>query len=170
MTRILITGGDHTGKDSLARALIAGNPALIYTGASSRKIADLIAAWQDGRDLDEWWSRRRDHREDWIAAFDALRKTRRPGIFATALYEQGESIVTGLRFTAELIDLLNSPVAPHIILWCRYANRHQIGPDALTLDLTAQLAALQSIPVVVVWSETRVEYLLNLIANLGDQS
>lgn len=166
--RILITGGDHTGKDSLARALLAGNPELVYTGASSRQIADLIEEWRDGRDMEEWWRRRRDHREEWITAFDGLRKTRRPGIFATHLYEQGESIVTGLRFTSELIDLLNSSVFPHIILWCRYANRHQTGPDALTLDLTAQLAALHSIPVVVVWSEIRITHILNLISHLGD--
>ena len=167
MTRILITGGDHTGKDSLAQALCGQNSDLVYTAASSRQIATLVEEWQDGRDLHEWWLQRRHHRQEWIAAFDTLRHTRRPGIFATYLFEQGESIVTGLRFTSELIDLLNSAVAPHIILWCRYANRPHIGNDILTLDLTAQLAALQDIPVLVVWSDVHIQTLTGLIQHLS---
>lgn len=152
--RILITGGDHTGKDSLAHALVRENPSLRYSMASSRKFAGLIEEWQDGRDLDDWWQRRRDHRDEWIRAFDELRQRRRPSIFATHLFETGESIVTGIRFTSELIDLLTTRWKPDIILWCRYSQRIQTGPDALTLDLVTQLTSITNTPVMTVWSES----------------
>lgn len=165
--RILITGGDHTGKDTLARALVEESRGeLVYSRPSSRCFAELIPEWQDGRDLDEWWQHRRDHREEWIVAFDQLRRTSRPAVFATALYEQGESIVTGLRFTSELIDLLTSEWKPDVVIWCRYAKRHQEGPDALTLDLVMQLGSITFVPVLGVWSHTIAPQLWQLLRSV----
>lgn len=166
--RILITGGDHTGKDSLARAMVEQRPSLVYTRASSLRFAELVEEWQDGRHLESWWAERRRHRQEWIAAFDHLRQTRRPAIFATYLFDSGESIVTGLRYTSELIDLLTTTVAPHLIIWCRYSQRVQSGPDALTLDLTTQLAATRSIPVLTVWSETQAPMINRILTVLED--
>ena len=165
--RILITGGDHTGKDTLARALVAANASLRYTSSSSLLVASLVEEWQDGRDIQAWWNERRQHRQEWIDAFDVLRQTRRPAIFATHLFGQGESIVTGIRFTSELIDLLTTDLAPHIILWCRYSNRRQPGPGALTLDLTSQLAAISNVPVMAVWSETQAPMICRILAALA---
>ena len=164
--RILITGGDHTGKDSLAHALVREHPSLNYTAASSLLVASLVEDWQDGRDIKKWWDARRNHRQEWIDAFDVLRQTHRPAIFAAYLFKRGESIVTGIRFTSELIDLLTTDVAPHIILWCRYANRCQSGPGALTLDLTTQLAAISNVPVLTVWSDTQAPVISRILKAL----
>ena len=164
--RILITGGDHTGKDSLAHALVRENSSLKYTSASSLLVASLVEEWKDGRDIKAWWDIRRDHRQEWIDAFDVLRQTHRPAIFATYLFTQGESIVTGIRFTSELIDLLTTNLKPHIILWCRYAHRCQSGPGALTLDLTTQLAAISNVPVMTVWSETQAPVICRILKAL----
>ena len=164
--RILITGGDHTGKDSLARALVEENPSLIYTRSSSLIAAELVEEWDDGRDLAAWWAERRQNRAEWIAAFDELRQRHRPAIFATHLFTRGESIVTGLRFTSELIDLLTTDLAPHIILWCRYSNRCHPGPGALTLDLTSQLAAISSVPVLAVWAESQAPMIHRILKTL----
>ena len=160
--RILITGGDHVGKDSLARALTRVYPAYNYHVSSSRLFADSIDAWKDGRDLDKWWVERRNHREEWIEQFDLLRSRYRPAIFATSLFADGASIVTGLRFTSELIDLLTSEYRPDIILWCRYTQQEP-GPDILTLDLATQLGAIANVPVLVVWSDQQAPLIHTLI-------
>ena len=165
--RILITGGDHTGKDSLARDLVlASKGTLIYTQASSFQVATLVPEWQDGRDLRDWWERRREHRQEWIDRFNDLRRTHRPAIFATHLFHQGESIVTGLRFTSELIDFMTTDLTLDAILWCRYSRRTQGGHDALTLDLTAQLAAIGNVPVFVVWSNTQAPFIWRLLEKI----
>ena len=165
--RILITGGDHTGKDTLAKALVKESKGeLVYSQASSRLFANWIPEWQDGRDLETWWKKRRDHRQEWIDAFDSLRRSRRPAIFATTLFDKGESIVTGLRFTSELIDLLTSECKPDVIIWCRYATRRQEGPDALTLDLTMQLGSITFVPVLGVWSHTIAPQLWQLLRSV----
>ena len=167
--RILITGGDHTGKDSLATSLVrVSQGQLVYSEASSLKFAELVPAWNDGRDIVEWWEHRREHRKEWIREFDRLRKVRRPAIFATHLFSIGESIVTGIRFTSELIDLLTTDLRPHVIIWCRYSDRHQGGLDALTLNLTTQLASTRGIPVLHVWGPESADRVWNLIRHLEE--
>ena len=167
--RILITGGDHTGKDSLAAALVeASDGALTYRKSSSRLVANLVPEWQDGRCLDDWWADRRKHRQEWIDAFDNLRRTYRPSIFAAYLYEMNESIVTGLQFTSELIDLLTTDLRPHVIIWCRYSDRKQDGPDALTLDLTTQLASMRGVPVLHVWGPEFADRVWSIVKHLED--
>ena len=159
--KILITGGDHTGKDSLARAL-AQQLRLRYTEPSSLRFARIAWPHREGGHR-AWWEQRRENRGAWIQRFNELRGEHGAAVFATTLFAQGEDIVTGLRYMSELIGLCQSAVAPDVIIWCRYAVRDQPGTDALNIDTVTQIATVNGIPVLHAWGPESVPAMLTLL-------
>lgn len=155
--RILILGSNHAGKDSMAAALIvASKGKLRYDQSSSYQLAKLVPEWREKRDLEDWWSRRRHHRQVWIDAFDRLRAHHGDDICAQYLFGYcKQNIVTGIRYARELSALLLTDNKPTTVIWCRFAARYQLDVDydLLDLDQISRLCASHKIPLFATWGE-----------------
>jgi len=68
---IYVLGENGSGKSQIAAAITAmkGSPRWYST---SRVLSEYVSAWSE-KDLDEWWSQRRDNRAEWVEEFARLR-------------------------------------------------------------------------------------------------
>lgn len=146
MTRLLIIGPDGCGKDTLAR-LVRDNSTLRYPEPTSLTWAREIPEWQDGRDIEDWWNRRREHRDEWVDA--AARLLYRGGWTALAqLVFRRADIYTGLRTAEELVALTQAELVTGVI-WCYNSGlRHLHGID-MTPEQSADITLESGAPWIV---------------------
>lgn len=136
MLRIVILGPDGCGKDTLARILTDLSP-LRYPEPTSLTWARYIPEWQDGRDIVDWWMKRRQHRDEWIDA--ANRLMARQGVTAIADRVFGVAdIYTGLRHQDELSAVLQR-CTPNMVVWCWNPSLKTHYGTSLTPELSADM-------------------------------
>ena len=140
--RLLIMGPDGCGKDTLAR-LIRDMTGLRYPEPTSLTWARHVMDWNDGRDIEEWWSKRRDHREEWIDA--ALRMQYPDPTRLIDIAFQVADIYTGLRNEDELCAALQA-YSFRGVLWCwNQALTHTHGMS-MSIEVATFLTQVHNVP------------------------
>ena len=133
MTRLLIIGPDGCGKDTLARQ-VRDISTLRYPEPTSLTWARSITAWQDGRDIEEWWTQRRNHRDEWVDAVLGLLRDEGPTALALRIFKYAD-IYTGVRTFEELAAVLSQDQVTGVV-WCYNPGlRHLHG-----IDMTPELS------------------------------
>ena len=137
MERLIIIGPDGCGKDTLARQ-VRDISCLRYPEPTSLTWARGIEAWQDGRDIADWWTQRRDHRDEWVDAATGLLRNNGYTALAHLVFKRAD-IYTGLRTVEELEAILERGIVTGVV-WCYNPGlRHMHGIDMtpeLSCDLT----------------------------------
>ena len=137
-------GPDGCGKDTLARAIRDASH-LRYAEPSSLTWARQVAEWSDDRDIRDWWSRRRDHREEWITAAQRLLINGDPDVLYRICMEWSD-IYTGIRTFDELAFILESHRYLDGVIWCwNPARPMDLGID-YTVAMSAHCAQVNQIP------------------------
>ena len=146
MTRLLIIGPDGCGKDTLAR-LVRDLSTLRYPEPTSLTWAREIYDWQDGRDIEDWWQRRREHRDEWVDVAARLLHKHGWDALAKIVFRRAD-IYTGLRTAEELMSLLQTQLLTGVV-WCYNPGlRHLHGID-MTPEMSADMTLETGIPWIV---------------------
>lgn len=114
--RIIILGPNGAGKDTLARALNTLSSHLTYREPTSLTWARHVPEWQDGRDIEQWWQNRRQHRDDWIDAALRLMNDRGIAILSDLAFALA-NIYVGIRHEEELTAVLDRHDIK-LVVWC----------------------------------------------------
>lgn len=149
MSRILIIGPDGSGKDTLAR-LIRDQSDLRYPEPTSLTWAREVPAWQDGRDIKEWWTQRRQHREEWIDQALRLRMDGGSAALANICFQSAD-IYTGLRTQEELLAVL-AEVSINLVVWCWNSGQRTLHGIDMVPELSAELTLSTGTPWIVAQS------------------
>lgn len=146
MIRLLIIGPDGCGKDTLAR-LVRDLSSLRYPEPTSLTWARHIPQWQDGRDIEDWWQRRRDNRDEWVDTAARWLYTHGGTAIARLVFQDAD-IYNGLRTAEELVAIVNAGLVSGVV-WCYNPGlRHLQGID-MTPELSADITMEAGLPWIV---------------------